>query len=96
MKRKTRTLLVVVGILSLLSGCDKIHSIQNGGRYAAKWTCSCLFVQQREDASCAVDMMGGADALPRSIDYEQKSVTAGLPLMKGYSYYVEGAGCQLD
>lgn len=96
MKPKTRMLLAVAGTVSLLTGCDQIHSIANGGRYTAKWTCSCIFVQQREEASCAADLMNGADTLPRSINYEQKSVTAGLPLIKGHSYYVEGAGCQLD
>lgn len=88
--------LAAAGLAGVLAGCDQMADMERGARYAAKWTCSCVFVSGRSEEACAADLMGGADRLPRKVDHGGRSVEAGLPLLTGRAEYEEGRGCSLQ
>lgn len=93
---KKMRILISLACLSFLGACDQVESTQIGGRYAAKLTCSCIFVMESSEEACSADLIGGARSLPLSIDYDQHSVEAGLPFLKGKSHFEEGKGCWLE
>jgi hypothetical protein len=84
-------------MVPVLSSCDQITGMRIGVNYTAKMLCSCVFVQNRDEASCYGDMMDNVQSIPVEIDREKKHVRASIAgVFVGEASHREGRGCQLQ
>ena len=67
-----------------------------GTTYAAKQTCSCLFVSGRSLAACQADLPGPADNLIKlSVEGHHVQASA-YGIVHASASYEEGYGCRVD
>lgn len=68
-----------------------------GAAYGARIGCSCAFVQGRDAGLCEADFEPGMEMVSLSIDSEEKTATASVPLLASRTARYAGAtGCLLD
>ena len=68
-----------------------------GAAYGARMGCSCAFVQGREAGLCEDDFEPGMEMVSLSIDAEEKTATASVPLLASRTArYANGPGCLLE
>ncbi|MCA9710872.1 MAG: hypothetical protein KDK70_33830 [Myxococcales bacterium] len=66
-------------------------------RQRAKEMCSCLFVQQRDEAYCRAFTRVTPDVAKPDVDYARKRVTAtALGFYRSAASFREGLGCALE
>lgn len=89
---------VVIGFAVAFLFGDAIKGYsQAGSAFAAKTTCSCRYVAERELNSCESDLPSNMWAVWLSEDTDAKAVTARVPLIASdRATYREGYGCVLD
>lgn len=87
--------LVVIGALVWFFFGTAITGFSKAGTgYAARTTCSCLYVAQREMDSCKSDLTAGMSLIWLNDDAENQSVSASVPLIASTTAsYLEGYGC---
>lgn len=66
-----------------------------GTTYAAKQTCSCLFVSGRSLAACQADLPRGADVIQLSVSGRQVKASA-YGLVHASASFEDGYGCRVD
>ena len=70
---------------------------ETGAAYGARMGCSCAFVQGREAGLCEDDFEPGMELVSLSIDEEEKTATASVPLLASRTAtYAGTTGCLLD
>ena len=70
---------------------------ETGAAYGARMGCSCRFVQGREAGLCEDDFEPGMEMVSLSIDEEEKTATASVPLLASRTAKFAGAsGCLLE
>ncbi|WP_156839699.1 hypothetical protein [Novosphingobium aquimarinum] len=97
--RAPRILIAVVLLVAVAGLAWAVTSYRAQARYeaarAARLACVCRYVSGLPLEACEARMGGGSLSL--SQDPEQRSVTAGYPLMPHQSAtYSDGPGCQLQ
>lgn len=86
---------VLVLTLPLL-GCDRIEQpLSTATRFAARMSCSCVFVTGRDLQACAADLPREAEWLDIAVDPATRSVTASVLGVSGVAEFSEGRGCRL-
>lgn len=80
----------------VLSGCDASRTLDNATRYAARMSCSCVYVAGRDLQACLADLPPQAQWLDIDVDSETQRVTARALWVSGSAHYTEGRGCRLE
>lgn len=87
-------------VLLLASACARYedNDLVLETRYAAKATCSCIFVMRRDEAFCDAWSKESPDVKSVSIDYAKKRVEAQASVLWGARARYDGArhGCVLE
>ena len=87
---------LVPGVAALLLGsCGADRALDNATRFAARLTCSCVFVTGRDLLACIADLPEHADLLDIRIDLPRQSVIARAFWVTGEARFEEGLGCKL-
>ncbi|MBK6288580.1 MAG: hypothetical protein IPJ33_21785 [Gammaproteobacteria bacterium] len=93
--RRARVLaLLMVGFV--VTGCDASRSLDNATRYAARMSCSCVYVSGRDLPDCLADLPPQAEWLAIDVDRAAHAVTAQALWASGRAHYTEGRGCRLE
>lgn len=93
--RRARVLaLLMVGFV--VTGCDASRSLDNATRYAARMSCSCVYVTRRDLQACLADLPPQAQWLDVDADSAAQRVTARVLWKTGSAHYTEGRGCRLE
>ncbi|MBK7171098.1 MAG: hypothetical protein IPH83_18320 [Gammaproteobacteria bacterium] len=85
---------VMLGLV--VSGCDASRALDNATRYAARMSCSCVFVTGRDLQACLADLPPQAQWLDIEADRAVQRVTARVLWATGSAHYTEGRGCRLE
>ena len=80
----------------LMSGCDASRALDNATRYAARMSCSCVYVSGRDLPDCLADLPPQAEWLAIDVDRAAHAVTAQALWASGRAHYTEGRGCRLE
>ena len=80
----------------LMSGCDASRALDNATRYAARMSCSCVYVTGRDLQACIADLPPQAQWLDVDADSAAQRVTARVLWKTGSAHYTEGRGCRLE
>ncbi len=80
----------------LVSGCDASRALDNATRYAARMSCSCVYVTGRDLQACIADLPPQAQWLGIDVDSGARRVLVRALWAKGSALYTEGRGCRLE
>lgn len=87
-----------MALLALLAvaGCDRVEQpVSTATRFAARMSCSCVFVSGRELAACVADLPAEAGWLDFELDPATRTVAASALWITGVAEFSEGRGCRL-
>ena len=91
-----RRLACLLAVALLLAGCTRIEQpLANATRFAARMTCSCVFVTGRELSACLADLPAQAAWLAFELDPSEHTVAARALWVTGVADFREGRGCRL-
>lgn len=89
-------LLALCGLCASLGACDAERSLENATRFAARVTCSCVFVSERDLSACVADLPEDAARLDLSVDQPGRRVLASVLWVEAEARFDEGRGCKLQ
>jgi hypothetical protein len=88
--------LPVLALTLPLLGCDRIEQpLSTATRFAARMSCSCVFVTGRDLQACVADLPAEAEWLDIAVDPATRTVAASALWMSGVAEFSEGRGCRL-
>jgi hypothetical protein len=67
-----------------------------GSTYAAKQTCSCVFISGRTLAACQADLPGGANSILKLEVKGHQIEASAYGIVHASATYEEGYGCRVD
>lgn len=94
--------LVIALVVIVAVGVGGYYALQGpmlygriGTTYAAKQTCSCMFISGRSLDSCQADLPGGADIVKISVSGHHVQASA-YGLVHASAAFEDGYGCRVD
>jgi hypothetical protein len=88
--------LLLAALAVTLGGCERIEQpVSTATRFAARMSCSCVFVSGRELPACIADLPSQATWLEFEVDPVARTVAASALWITGIAQFSEGRGCSL-